>query len=633
MVKESSRDRESSSKKKRKVASTPDSENEVDIYKKVVEFEEKEALSRSAEDDAELYMEICQNIKDLLTEIFHLKSQKGTDVKEAVTQKCREACVKIAILKKLNRMEKVRLVNAKETLSVEKQKVDSINLQYQNLLYEANHLISEFNKCFQFKSKDEDIELISVEEFMKEAPQSVTAKFKDMSEDDETKKHELRLARLEYELEQRKNLAKLCKTLEEEKKKIALDIVEHKKKLDGLAPRLNAVLEVTKPLQEHLNLPIDKLRAEHKLAYLLPEPLYLFYVNIDGYREVYDITVSLAIVGDQEEAVQWKEQQATTSLQDEEDSEPEVEQDVEEIVEVKKRRHRKSSSKPQDPKEEKKKKVLQTHPLTVEATVTVKESLSIKLKLNYYYNLKIVTVKSDVTIPSSITGNTAKEVLMGETLLGELIEGDTGLESPNSTTSYQLKKFSLGPYEILIPEIGFAYGWAQKACGLDFLSQQTSKEHAQRLSQLNVEFVMKTLYRKLESRFALAQQLELLEKNQIPNVPESVGVPKNMVSGLTKWVSKSYQQFCRAPEVQALIEDELVKPNDIFYCATITRNNGTLKKLNTDSSVSGKNIISASMECLIIIKNEFPVQPPIFILTINYNGKHHAENSDDVRVS
>lgn len=43
-----------------------------------------------------------------------------------------------------------------------------------------------------------------------------------MEGSDEAKKHELRLARLEYELEQRKNLAKLCKTMEEEKKKIGL---------------------------------------------------------------------------------------------------------------------------------------------------------------------------------------------------------------------------------------------------------------------------------------------------------------------------------------------------------------------------------------------------------------------------
>lgn len=63
--------------------------------------------------------------------------------------------------------------------------------------------------------------------------------------------------------------------------------MELKDRLEGLAPRLHAVLEATKPLQEHLGLPIDKTRAEHKLALLLPDPLYLLYANIDAYKNVY----------------------------------------------------------------------------------------------------------------------------------------------------------------------------------------------------------------------------------------------------------------------------------------------------------------------------------------------------------
>lgn len=66
-----------------------------------------------------------------------------------------------------------------------------------------------------------------------------------------------------------------------------LEIVELKSRLEGLAPRLAAVLEATKPLQEHLGLPIDKTRQEHKLALLLPDPLYLLYANVDAYKNVY----------------------------------------------------------------------------------------------------------------------------------------------------------------------------------------------------------------------------------------------------------------------------------------------------------------------------------------------------------
>lgn len=68
---------------------------------------------------------------------------------------------------------------------------------------------------------------------------------------------------------------------------MVLDIVKLKNRLEGLAPRLAAVLEATKPLQEHLGLPIDKIRAEHKLASLLSDPLYLLYANVDAYKSVY----------------------------------------------------------------------------------------------------------------------------------------------------------------------------------------------------------------------------------------------------------------------------------------------------------------------------------------------------------
>lgn len=68
---------------------------------------------------------------------------------------------------------------------------------------------------------------------------------------------------------------------------ILADIIRLKNRLEGLAPRLAAVLEATKPLQEYLGLPIDKIRAEHKLASLLSDPLYLLYVNVDAFKSVH----------------------------------------------------------------------------------------------------------------------------------------------------------------------------------------------------------------------------------------------------------------------------------------------------------------------------------------------------------
>lgn len=65
------------------------------------------------------------------------------------------------------------------------------------------------------------------------------------------------------------------------------EIIERKNKLDGLLPLLKAVVNATKPLQEYLNIPNDKVRDEHVLAKLLPDPLYIFYANAVAYKNVY----------------------------------------------------------------------------------------------------------------------------------------------------------------------------------------------------------------------------------------------------------------------------------------------------------------------------------------------------------
>ncbi len=66
-------------------------------------------------------------------------------------------------LKKLNRLDKMRLKASRDSTNEAKLNVDALHLQLQNLLYEVMHLQKEINKCQQFKSKDEEIDLIPVE--------------------------------------------------------------------------------------------------------------------------------------------------------------------------------------------------------------------------------------------------------------------------------------------------------------------------------------------------------------------------------------------------------------------------------------------------------------------------------------
>lgn len=254
---------------------------EIDLYNEVVGFEEKEAKERDAEEDAQLYLKICSEIKALLMEIGELKNKSSEDSSALIKEKQIEASLKILMLKKLNRLEKVRTKESRVALQIAREQVDSDHLHLQNMLYEVLHLTKEVKKCLEFKSKDEEMDLIPVEEFYANAPESI-------SKPDVTKKndHELKLARLQWELVQRKDLAAQCKKLEANKEAVAKDIELKKEQLNNLAPALKAILDATKPLQENLGMPVDKARKLLDLVFLLPKPLYVLYVQADAYSQV-----------------------------------------------------------------------------------------------------------------------------------------------------------------------------------------------------------------------------------------------------------------------------------------------------------------------------------------------------------
>lgn len=138
----------------------------------MVAFEETEAAARSADKDAKLYCSTCENIRNALAEIETLKSDPENQGK--IAEKRTEVVLMFVLLKKLNRYEKIRTKASRDALHKEKQRVDSTQLQLHNLLYELEHLKKEISKCLQFKSKDEEIELVPVEQFYKDAPEDIS---------------------------------------------------------------------------------------------------------------------------------------------------------------------------------------------------------------------------------------------------------------------------------------------------------------------------------------------------------------------------------------------------------------------------------------------------------------------------
>lgn len=68
-------------------------------------------------------------------------------------------------------------------------------------------------------------------------------------------------------------------------------------------------------------------------------------------------------------------------------------------------------------------------------------------------------------------GNAALEVLLGENVLSELFDDDSGTDSPNPSSHYQLRKVGIDSFRRLVGNVGFAYSWAQRLCGLDFITE------------------------------------------------------------------------------------------------------------------------------------------------------------------
>lgn len=158
------------------------------LYRDIQNLEMAQAAKRTPEEDAAAFSETCNKIRSWLDKMLEVKLKKGS--KTEVADLRVKSSLEFLSLKKLNRLDKFRTKAARDATSEAKQKVDGLHLQLQNLKYELGHLQKEITKCQQFKSKHEDIDLVPVEDFYREAPEEI-AKVDETMENE----HQQQLAR------------------------------------------------------------------------------------------------------------------------------------------------------------------------------------------------------------------------------------------------------------------------------------------------------------------------------------------------------------------------------------------------------------------------------------------------------
>uniref|UniRef100_A0A8L0DVI2 THO complex subunit 5 homolog n=1 Tax=Oncorhynchus mykiss TaxID=8022 RepID=A0A8L0DVI2_ONCMY len=536
-------------------------DQDVRVYSEEVELD-----GRDPEEDYQQYKLTCEALAQLMNDIQELKANGAKDGCAEVEQKRMQSCIHFMSLKKLNRLAHMRLKRGRDQTHEGKQRVDVLHLQLQNLLYEVMHLQKEISKCLEFKSKHEEIDLVSVDEFYQEAPPEVSRT--PLTKDDT---HQLTLARLDWELEQRKRLAEQYKESLSSKEKIQKGIEVKKEHLSSLQPGLNAIMQASLPVQEYLSMPFEQTQRQTEIARHLPTSLYVLLVQASAYGQACDKSLSVSISGDVDEAKALSKPPEDSQDDDSGDSDAEEEQE-------KTKRRRPTTGGQLD---DKRREMLKRHPLSLCLDLRCKDGSVLHLFFYYLMNLNIMTVKAKVSTATDLTGAISAGIS------------------------------SFGDY---VAEMGHPYLWVQSLGGLKFPSDAPEGLHAgSSLSASHMESTMKLLRGRVLSRMALHKQFSSLEHSIVPVSSECKHLfPAKVLSRLARWTTITHQEYTNLVFTQHVSEAGLARETDLFFMAVLER--GT-----------------ARLQAAVVLNPRYPVISPLFAVSISWKGERSGRTDDNLR--
>ncbi|XP_053961305.1 THO complex subunit 5 [Anastrepha ludens] len=557
-----------------------------------------------------------ETLRNIFEEVLKMKNSTAErDRDDELTEKRKYASLLFVLIKKVNRMVKYSLRSGREDLHREKVRVDSNRLHLQNLLYEVNHLKREIRYCHKFKSQDEDIELVPETEEAGEDDKSLVPK--DVSPLSGHAKH---LARLERELNLRKQLSAQCKELLNTKQQVFRDIVLKTEKLTSFAPSLRTLLKATRPLQEALQVPMDREWKLQQLVQLLPQPLYLAYMNIHALELAKESDVCVVVVGSEDDVRQLEIAAQTEMIKSGASSDTD-ELDVGSVAK-KRKTHGGNSELLIDVLQEQRKRVLQPHPLEVRFTIgngakSMEESIAVKLR--YFKRLGFVTAATVVSL--SDVDQSFADVSLTQDVLKYLHDDDMGDTIPVPGAEYELKHINMTAEECVdylnCKEYGRPYRWLQVMCCIEVFnganaiapSGEVTRNEQPQLQKM-IPDLIKSIQQLWTSRLNLIKQIRALVQKQIDLYLKEECLPTTRPAcSLVQWTALTYEEYLAS---SPSTDSEINNGNKLFYRAVVVRG-------------------SAKMECLVSISSKFPSESPIWFICIYWNGQHNAINSAAVK--
>ncbi|RDD47444.1 THO complex subunit 5-like protein [Trichoplax sp. H2] len=524
----------------------------------------------------------CEDIKRSMQAIKKVKLYSAENSTREVAKIKPQALMSILSLREINRISQMLCKNAKDSTQEAKQKCESVQLQLENLLYEIVHLKEEISKCGQFKPCGDDITLLEVEEFYRVAPENIS-----LPERTRHDPHQLKLAQLQWELQEREKLAEKCRLAKEEKDRLIKRIEDKRKRIRNLNPLLDSVLTATRPLQDYLSLSISQVDSSSSARYL-PRPLYFLFVQANAYQEANDSDIGVTITGDLHKAKQFDQN----------------------VVEESIRKASSSQSGQGNKKNLELKNLLTPHPLSVSLRLKESDGNSMALSVYYYPILNICAVKG-VKIEVSFKlpdVSSVRQTIEDSSLLSCLFPGDTGKDTPNATNHQQLQSLGLPSFNQFVKEIGNPYIWAQSITGLQFFSLEKEELPMEPAGADLLPNVVNAILARTKSKASLLKQLIALENLQM--------FPTNSDGKL--FPIHTYSQI-KEFKVGTDVNIESMKKMSAIL-------NKKLQSGNTTAVSIKFSYRRVKLYAVVLLEPDYPVHPPLTNITISSDQRELTAN-------
>lgn len=474
-------------------------------------------------------------------------------------------------LRKYNCKGQTQCKRVRDNTQKVKKKLDSMDLILKNLQFEEIYLQREINKCHNYKSVDDELQLIPQSEFLSTLS----------AEEREKGEHEQMVKRLEWELEQRKLMKAELEAAELSKSVLEEGIREDEEYLTTLPPQLDKLLTSTTQVQDTLGLKIVHKQQQAVMAGYLPPQLYNLYSQVSGYSEFTKCGAVVTINGSVERAINLEPDNKNPDLEPDED--------------LTKSKRRSGVAEPSG-----KKRLFRAHPLTVEVIVPCDEGVHAKVQFTYLTMLEVVCVGISLMITTASPWrdkfSVGTDYMSSKELLCALWPADYGEDCPNPDTATLLNKFGL-PSKSKIPStLGRPFLWAQRLGGIVSWTEGAQLDVATS-SETVAPFLLAIKHRCL-ARLALKYQLRILKLGK--TVKEGVIPQPTILTEISTFKEVTQESLKERPFLTAAL-DQITEKDNVYECV--------VKRANVQCTA----VITLSLE--------YPAVPPMILLELTAEDK------------